>query len=122
GNYMRQVLQRKGKYNQAYKWAFLATLIHPASAWREQVGWLRALALMQAGNMNKAAKILGRYQTQTTSLGRQATYYLYRIDNRWEELLIWLEKHLTEPEIQQDQFIIQIYLRALGEMGYLRFC
>jgi rhomboid protease GluP len=70
-----------------------------------------------SGAFAEATEILKRYETTKTPLGRLAAVQLYRMNNRWEDLLAWFEHHLPRPEFQHDPAVLSLYLRALGETG-----
>ncbi len=108
-----------GRYGEASKLMKRLRWLHPADGWIEQPELLRALEMGQRGNMADAMKILNRYQTNATPIGRNATVLLYRMGSRWEELLLWIRNNLSEKVLFKDSTVVSYYLRALGETGDL---
>ena len=51
-------------------------------------------------------------------IGLAAIMNLYRITNRWDELLAWQSRH--REEIERNPHLFQLVLRALGETGDVR--
>ncbi|MBW4632383.1 MAG: rhomboid family intramembrane serine protease [Iphinoe sp. HA4291-MV1] len=107
------------RFGQASRVANLIWWLHPLDGWREQPKLLHALELSQRGARASAIAILDRYQTAATPAGRSATVALYKMDARWEELLVWIQDSLSEVVLQKDFDILVCYLRALGETGNL---
>ncbi|MFB2969713.1 rhomboid family intramembrane serine protease [Aerosakkonema sp. BLCC-F183] len=108
-----------GRYAEARKLMAKLRWLHPADGWREQPALLRALEIGQRGDMAEALAILKRYQNNATSIGRNATVILYKMGARWEELLFWVRKDLSEKILFEDLGVSSYYLRALGETGDL---
>ncbi|WP_460201933.1 rhomboid family intramembrane serine protease [Scytonema sp. NUACC21] len=119
GNRKVDRLTTQQRFGQARKLAKLIFPLHPADGWRERPELLRALELVQNGDIAKATAILESYKNSKTPTGRSAIATLYQIEARWEDLLIWIQNNLSPETLRQDIDILNCYLRALGETGNL---
>jgi rhomboid protease GluP len=107
------------RYAQAQRIAAILRWLHPADGWWEQPQLLQALDLGQRGQIERAIAILNRYRNPNSSLGRSATALLYRMDNRWAELLAWMQERIPPQQLYQSPTMLSLYLRGLGETGDL---
>jgi rhomboid protease GluP len=107
------------RYGQARRWAEGVRWLHPADGWVEYPGLLRGLELAQQGKLEQAKQVLQRYGTLTSSTGRVALAYLYRMGARWDELLTWIRDNGWEEKVLREPTLAVCYLRSLGETGDL---
>ena len=114
--YQRRFMQQQ--YAAARRLARIIRWLHPADGWREQPTILHALELAQQGQFTAAAETLQRFQDVQSMIGMTAVVNLYRITNRWEELLLWQARH--REVIERHPQLDLVLLRALGETGDLR--
>lgn len=114
--YNRRFMQQD--YAGARRLARIIRCLHPADGWIEMPKIIHALEMAQKGDLTAASETLDRFQDVKSMIGLIAVMYLYRITNRWEELLTWQSRH--REEIERYPFLLQIVLRALGETGNVR--
>jgi rhomboid protease GluP len=107
------------RYGRARRLAAILRWLHPADGYWEQPQLLQALDLGQRGEMERASAILNRYRDTNSSLGRAAKALLYRMDNRWAELLMWMQSSIPSQQLSQSPTLLSLYLRGLGETGDL---
>lgn len=106
------------KFRQAQHLAFYLAWLHPADGWQKQPKFLRALALTQQGEIEKANAILNqdlkasRYGFQDTAQAMQ-----FRLEARWQECLNWLQTEVAYEKIWRNSTLATVYLRTLGEVG-----
>jgi rhomboid protease GluP len=108
----RLILQQR--FTEAQRWARVLAILHPFDDWQVQPEIARALALAQQGKASEAVKILRRYENNNSTMGASAKLQLYRLQNRWAELVAWLER---SPDLAANPAEISAYIRALGEIG-----
>jgi len=109
---------KQGRYRQARLAASFAALLHPAGYFWAMPRLFEAFALAQAGEVNEAAAIL---QTLAAGEGRVASSALahrLRILGRWREIKSLVESTQLLAK-QPDPALVTVYLRALGELGYV---
>lgn len=106
------------EYAAAGRLARIVRCLHPADGWRELPEIVQALALAQQGDLTAASQTLHRFQDVKSMIGLTAMVSLYRITNRWEELLAWGAQH--PAEIQRHPPLLLALLRARGETGDVR--
>jgi rhomboid protease GluP len=92
--------------------------LHPADGWGDLPKIVRALELAHKGELTLASESLSRFQGVKSVIGLAAVANLYRITNRWDELLAWQSRN--REEIERNPNLLQIVLRALGETGDVR--
>jgi rhomboid protease GluP len=117
-----RILQRltmQQQYGTARKLALYLQWLHPADGWREQPEMLRALALADSGEMDRAAEILNRHEGVNGAFAQTTRIIFCRINNQWEELSDWLGKQPDRKALSQDPNLFVTWLRALGEIGDL---
>ena len=102
-------------YAGARRLANIIRWLHPADGWIQMPKIIHALELAQNGELTAASETLDRFQEVKSMIGLTAMMYLYRITNRWDELLAWQSRH--REEIERNPSLIQMVLRALGETG-----
>jgi rhomboid protease GluP len=111
----RRVTQ--GHYRRARRLAQLLAWIHPGDGWREYPQLILALEEAQAGNLTRAQEILMPFQDKQHPLAFMAIALLYRLENRWSDLLVWFEKLPAGVQGRQNMNLYPYYLRALAETG-----
>lgn len=107
------------RYTAARQLANLLRWLHPADGWMEYPKLLHGLELGQQGHLEEARQILQHYGTQSSSTGRMATIFLYRMNAQWQDLLNWLRQNRSEDALFRDTMLATYYLRSLGETGDL---
>jgi rhomboid protease GluP len=105
-------------YAGARRLAQIIRWLHPADGWIEMPTIIHALELAQKGELTAASETLNRFQEVKSIIGLAAIINLYRITNRWDELLAWQSRH--REEIERNPLLFPVVLRALGETGDLR--
>jgi rhomboid protease GluP len=103
------------RYLAAARLARIVSWLHPADGWRKTPHIARALHLAQLNETAAATEILNRYRDEPSAIGLAAEVSLYRITDRWAELLEWFGNN-TE-RIQDHPTILATVLRAHGETG-----
>lgn len=114
--YGRRFMQQD--YVGARRLAEIIRWLHPADGWIEMPKIIHALELAQKGELTAASEILDRFQEVKSMIGLTAMINLYRITNRWDELLAWHSRH--REEFERNPSLLQVVLRALGETGDVR--
>ena len=114
--YNRHFMQQD--YVRARRLAEIIRWLHPADGWRDLPKIIHALELAQKGDLKAASETLNRFQEVKSIIGFAAIINLYRITNRWDELLAWHSRH--QEEIQRNPHLFPAVLRALGETGDVR--
>jgi rhomboid protease GluP len=109
--YHRRFLQQR--YPVARHLARLISWLHPADGWRQQPQILYALELAQRGDLTAATETLRRLERVKSLIGLAAVMNLYRITNRWEELLAWQNQH--HHNLERYPQLLPTLLRAHGE-------
>ncbi|HPF15226.1 MAG: rhomboid family intramembrane serine protease [Planctomycetes bacterium] len=115
---LSRVFQRRmlrENYAAARKWATAIRVLHPARGWVELPAILEALDLAQRGAMQAAEQRLAQYRNTRSSTGVLAMISYFRLTQRWEELLEWLED--MGPEVLEAVEWQAVRMRALGETG-----
>lgn len=115
-SYYRCFLQQR--YARAEQFARVISWLHPADGWRQQPQMIRALELARQGNIAAATDTFQRFADTKTAIGLSAVTNLFRVANRWEELLQWQKQH--HPELEKHPELLPVLLRAHGETGDLR--
>ncbi len=114
--YNRRFMQQE--YAAARRLAWIISCLHPADGVRELPKIIHALELAQKGELTAASETLNRFQKDKSMIGLAAIMNLYRITNRWDELLAWQSRH--REAIERNPHLFHIVLRALGETGEVR--
>ena len=111
--YHRRFLQEQ--YSAARRLARIICWLHPADGWREQAEMIRAIELAKRGDESAAIEILQRFRELKSWIGLAAVTNLYRLANKWEELLDW---HSQRPQqLERYPQLLPVVLRAYGETG-----
>ncbi len=114
--YARRFMQQD--YAATRRLAQIIRCLHPADGWIEMPEIIHALELAQKGDVTAASETLNRFQEVKSLIGLVAIINLYRITNRWDDLLAWQSRH--QEEIERNPNLLQVVLRALGETGDVR--
>lgn len=107
-------------YAKASKQAAFWRWFHPVDGWWEQPQILKALALAQQGNSDRAISILNRYSDRrpyNQSLTWVATALAYKANFQWQKLIELVRKELPEKVLINSPNLICYYIQALGETG-----
>jgi rhomboid protease GluP len=110
--YYRCFLQQR--YRLARYVARLIGVLHPADGWLQIPHVLRALEVAQRGDVTGATEALQRMQGVKSVVGLAAVINLYRITNRWEDLVVWQANAGIPPRHPE---LLATLLRAYGETG-----
>ncbi|HEX8076757.1 MAG TPA: hypothetical protein VF511_02995, partial [Chthoniobacterales bacterium] len=105
------------RYASARRWAAALRLFHPSRAVRAQVELFRGLALAQDGKFSEAISLLEPLRDKETNAGRQATVQVFRLRGEWAGLASWVRNEVPSPIRRADFALMQLYLRALVEIG-----
>ncbi|MBP7999294.1 MAG: hypothetical protein V9G20_20400 [Candidatus Promineifilaceae bacterium] len=111
-------LSMRQQYRRAQLLAGLLRYLHPADGWSQLPRLFRALALAKEGQERDAAAILKEKEIPST-LGRTVVAQFYLLRGRWDELLVWIEKHYDDKALLRDPSIMVTLVQALGENGDL---
>ena len=106
------------RYGQACQLAACLRWLHPADGLLEYPEFLHALEVGHQGHIEEALQIFRRCRKKP-STGRLATALMYRLEGRWDELLIWMQNNFSEKTLFDNTSLGVHYLRALGETGDL---
>ncbi len=114
----RLILALTGR--QKFRWATrvsrLVAILHPADGWWDHTRALNVLACLQEGQLAKAQASLDRIGRETTPIGRFAHLQTLRAQNRWEDILAWIDGHPRREALLADDMTHGPYVRALGEL------
>jgi rhomboid protease GluP len=102
------------RYLAARRVARLISVLHPADGWLEIPQVLRALEVAQKGDVTAATEALRRIQGVKSVIGVAAVMNLYRLTNRWEELVTW---NTNSDALARYPEVLSTLLRAYGETG-----
>jgi rhomboid protease GluP len=111
-------LSLQQRYSAARRIARLISWLHPLDGWRDQPKFVHALELAHRGELAAAVEVLESYKQVKSLNGIVAVTHLYRLTNRWEELLAW-EKERGVGLSRYSQ-LLPTLLRARGETGDVR--
>jgi rhomboid protease GluP len=111
--------QSRQRFGAARRVAMVIRLLHPGDGWKELPELMRALDLAQHGQEAEALAILRRHENVQTANGLVAASQLYRITNRWEDLMEWRKEHLSDAWLTRHPGFLLVVLRAFGETGDL---
>jgi rhomboid protease GluP len=112
----RLVFQQR--YAAACRVARVISWLHPADGLRQQPEMLRALERAQRGELSAALETLQRFEKIESVIGLVAMINLFRLMNRWEELIAWQGRH--GQHLERYPQLLPTLLRAQGETGDLR--
>jgi rhomboid protease GluP len=106
------------KYGRARALSRLASLLHPIARWRVTPRVYHAFQLAQAGQIAEAEALLQVIARGNGDMAPLAAAHRLRILGRWREL-----KNLGAREglltLRTQPTLLMLYLRALGELGYI---
>lgn len=111
-------LSMRQQYRRAQLLSSLLRYLHPTDGWSQLPRLFEALALAKEGQEKDAAAILNANEVSTT-LGRAAVAQFYLLRGRWDELLVWIEKHYDDSALLRDPSMMVTLVQALGENGRL---
>ncbi|MBK9054398.1 MAG: hypothetical protein IPL78_26870 [Chloroflexi bacterium] len=111
-------LSVRQQYRRAQLLSSLLRYLHPADGWSQLPRLFGALAMAREGDEQAAAAILNE-KTVASTLGRAAVAQFYLNRGRWDELLIWMEKHYDDKSLLRDPSMMLMQVQALGENGHL---
>ncbi len=114
--YNRRFMQQD--YVGARRVAQVIRLLHPADGWIEMPKIIDALELAKRGELTAASETLNRFREVKSTIGQVAIVNLYRITNRWDELLTWLSER--REQFERNPHLSPVVLRTLGETGDVR--
>ncbi len=103
------------RYLAAGRLARTIAWLHLARSWWKQADICRALHLVQQNQTAAAIEILNRYRNESSAVGLAAVINLYRIEDRWDELLKWFPANMDR--LREHPVILPTMLRAQGETG-----
>lgn len=112
----RRMLQQH-RLGVAYWLAIPAALMHPVDGWPDQARVMRAVALAQRGQRERAVQILDHLARHSKSSGFIAQCHRLAIEGRWGELAAWIDIVLDDQMLTQYPELAPLFLRALGESG-----
>lgn len=104
-------------FGRARRTAKLLRWLQPFGPWASYVRLMRANEAVAAGDLATAEQMLAAYQTDTP-LGRMVVAQLYRLQQRWPELLTLTRAVSARPEFGRhsaDLTLLAAHLRALGQ-------
>ena len=109
---------KRGRYREARLLSVFALLLHPAAYFLAMPRLFKAFELARAGKVNEAAALLQILAADGGPVASSAVAHRLRILGRWREV-----KNLVEgTELlakRPDPALVTVYLRALGELGYI---
>jgi rhomboid protease GluP len=109
---------KRGRNGQARLLSSLAAVLHPTASFRTMPRLFEAFEVAQTGNINEAAALLQTLAAGEGHVASSALAHRLRILGRWREA-----KNLVEgTELlrnKPDPALVTVYLRALGELGYV---
>lgn len=108
----RQRALHSGRISQAWHWARLFAWLHPVDEARATARWIEARALVAAGRVSDAERILQALERHPT-LGELARLENLLLAARWSALVGRLEDRSLDPPVAA------IALQAFGETGKL---
>ncbi len=112
-------LGNQQRYAAAARLAWVLRFLHPTEGFWDRPRVLRAQALAQSGKHAEAAAILEDLERTSPRYAREARMHRLRLQSRWDDVLAWLRRNVTEAESVSNLAVVLLYLRALGEMGQL---
>ncbi|MGB1275475.1 MAG: rhomboid family intramembrane serine protease, partial [Nannocystaceae bacterium] len=115
----RAIMKLTGRQNfrVASRVSRVVACLHPADGWWTHTRALDVLALLQEGKLDKAQAQSERLGRDESPIGRFAHLQTMRAQNRWPEMLEWVETHPRSAALLADEMTRGPYLRALGELG-----
>src|SRR5258708_911504 len=114
--YHRRFLEQR--YQAARRLARIISWLHPADGWRQQPEIVYAIELAQQGETSAASAALKRFEGAKLIIAGVAIANLYRITDRWEEMILWEKQH--QAELERAPYFLHSLLRARGETGDVR--
>jgi len=114
----RMVAQQK--YLGAVWAAGVMALLHPSKAWRNQLATIRALALTSSGRARDASRLMEHVTDEDSWVGRLARINLLLAENRWPEIIAFVQLHPRRRRVLSDDFVFLIYVRAIADAGRTR--
>lgn len=108
-------------FGRARRAAHLLRWLQPFGPWASYVRLMRANEAVATGDLATAENLLAAYNTETP-LGRMVVAQLYRLQQRWADLLALTNAALARPDFgrhSSDLTLLAAHLRALGQTGAL---
>jgi len=106
---------KRSQYRRAYRFAWLAALLHPADGFRQLPRLFQAFDLAQAGKIAEAETRLSALSKGDSAVAATARAHRLRLLERWDEIKVLAERAgLTA--LARDPGLLVLYLRALGEL------
>ena len=108
-------------FGRARRAATLLRWLQPFGPWASYVRLMGANEAVATGDLATAEHLLAAYQTDTP-LGRMVVAQLYRLQQRWPELLTLTRTAMARPDFgrhSSDLTLLASHLRALGQTGDL---
>ncbi len=124
----RLVLWLTGR--QQFRWATRVSrtvaCLHPADGWWTHTRALDVLASLQGGDLPRAEAMLDKIGRGQTPIGRFAYLQTLRAQNRWTDILRFVDDSPRREALLADEMTHGPYVRSLGELGrvdeMLRLC
>ncbi len=109
---------QRGRYGQARLLSTFAAVLHPTASFRAMPRLFEAFEVAQTGNINEAAALLQALASGEGRVASSAFAHRLRILGRWREVKGLVES-TTLLSKRPDPALVTVYLRALGELGYI---
>lgn len=120
GQILIQHYSFKEEYEKELIVSKIILLLHPAGIIKSNVGLTRVLILIRDGEIEAARQLLKKYQNFNNPSHRLAyTIFLSRT-GKYEELIEWINKHITEANIDRYPELLPRYIEALGATGQIK--
>lgn len=107
----------KEEFNKAAVAAGIAAVLHPAGNIKKMPGLVRALQLVQQGQIEKAETLVKKYQNLNSTIDRLAHSYLLGRSGRFKELIAWIQDNFGEENLYHYLDLLPRFMEALGETG-----
>jgi rhomboid protease GluP len=108
---------KRSSHGRARFFSVLAMLLHPSRDRRAMPGLFEALELAYSGKTAQAKARLTRLAQGGDDVAKVALAHRLRILARWREIKNLVER--PEPGATFNQALLAVYVRALGELGYI---
>lgn len=108
-------------FGRARRAATLLRWLQPFGPWASYVRLMRANEAVATGDLATAERLLADYKTDTP-LGRMVVAQLYRLQQRWPDLLALTHAAIARSDFgrhSSDLTLLAAHLRALGQTGAL---
>ncbi len=116
-------LRKEGELVVAERYAFARRIVsllrwlHPTAALRAEFLFLCAMEAAQAGESDRALRLLDQLRGADSRAGLQVIAQSFRIRGDWLGLIDWCREFVPPMSLGREPVVLPLYLRALGEMG-----